>query len=296
MHQIYCVVAGWLDFNSPNALPTADHLLIISTSTPSHRACVRRYKRQSQSELCQSKLDYSKMQTKFVLLFGLLALCCCSVSSSANNVAETVDACGDDIPKPTEIYVDGCDEYPCTVRNGTVVYFEMVFSPRKYHCLPLWVGLTINTFSLFSTWFGRADGLHESHVGSFGDPIHAIGRGQGCLWGIDWCQVSHCPGRVYSVWPRNDSKYSNPWRYGGHQIRPEGRHGQGGSLLQVQPNHHGMKSTAWQQLTVIERTWNITVTKAINMKSGSYQKLLCFVNSINGYIGHDSFGAGHQFL
>lgn len=63
--------------------------------------------------------------------FAVLALYVAASSVSAGNLADTVSSCGEGIPMPTEIYVDGCYENPCDVRNGDVVTFELVFTPRK---------------------------------------------------------------------------------------------------------------------------------------------------------------------
>lgn len=64
------------------------------------------------------------------VLFAVI-LCSAWNSVSAGNLADTVTSCGEGIPLPTEIYVDGCDANPCEVRNGDIVNFELVFTPRK---------------------------------------------------------------------------------------------------------------------------------------------------------------------
>lgn len=64
-------------------------------------------------------------------VLALLALCLAASSVFAGDLADTVSSCGEGIPLPTHIYVDGCYENPCEVRNGDTVTFELVFTPRK---------------------------------------------------------------------------------------------------------------------------------------------------------------------
>lgn len=67
----------------------------------------------------------------FLVLFTALPLCLC-------NLAKDVTKCGDDVALPLEIYVDGCEETPCTVRNGDSVKFELVYSPRESFVATRW--------------------------------------------------------------------------------------------------------------------------------------------------------------
>lgn len=71
-------------------------------------------------------LNSFKMYTKIIsaLIFAL-----CLGAVTAGNLADTVRECGPNVPTPDELFVDGCDNNPCEVRNGTTVYFELVVTP-----------------------------------------------------------------------------------------------------------------------------------------------------------------------
>lgn len=73
------------------------------------------------------------MKTQAVLLVALFA--CGWASADRVNLVETVQDCGDGSPLPSEVYVEGCDEYPCVVYAGGTVYFTLVFTARKMQCI-----------------------------------------------------------------------------------------------------------------------------------------------------------------
>lgn len=75
--------------------------------------------------------DILDMQVVTKAIITLLVAFSCWSSVSAGNLADTVKSCGDGIQLPFEIFVDGCDQNPCTVRNGTLVHFEMSFVAGK---------------------------------------------------------------------------------------------------------------------------------------------------------------------
>lgn len=68
------------------------------------------------------------MYTKVISAL-IIALCLGAVS--AGNLADTVRECGPNIPTPDELFVEGCLENPCEVRNGTTVYMEFVVTPGR---------------------------------------------------------------------------------------------------------------------------------------------------------------------
>lgn len=66
------------------------------------------------------------MMKGFLAVFLVVAIA--STSSNAN-LAQDVVQCGD-TTLPAEVYVEGCEETPCNVKNGDAVKFEMVYYPR----------------------------------------------------------------------------------------------------------------------------------------------------------------------
>lgn len=50
---------------------------------------------------------------------------------NAGNLADTVGPCTDGSQTPDKIFVDGCDAFPCEVRNGDTVWVEIVFNARE---------------------------------------------------------------------------------------------------------------------------------------------------------------------
>lgn len=59
------------------------------------------------------------------------AVICALVLPALSNLADDVTPC-EGVTRPTEIFVEGCEATPCTIRNGDTVNFEFVYYPRMY--------------------------------------------------------------------------------------------------------------------------------------------------------------------